>query len=129
MKKECQRCGECCCAFPLSEEEVRRIMTYLQKNPKAMKVLKETPPFFQPEACAFLRVDENKKCFCGIYPVRPNICKAYACKGMEKYNLSCDHGTISEEFSEEEAVNLLEQISRGKNLRMMNLYFKKYLGW
>lgn len=129
MKKECQRCGECCCSFPLSDQEVKQIMDYLQRHPKAMQTLKVLPPFFQIEACAFLRVDENNKCFCGIYPVRPNICKAFGCKGMEKFNLNCPHGAVSEEFSEDEAKKLVEKVKNGTNLKMMNLYFRKFFGW
>lgn len=88
---KCVGCGECCSrVLPITEDEIRNIKRYIENHG-----IKET---YQPHNpllrnhidwfCPFLNANKNDTRRCNIYPVRPQICKAFNCHdAMEgKYN-------------------------------------------
>lgn len=87
---KCSSCGECCTAIlPVSEEEIKQIKRYVQKNhikPKSNanalmvnKLIDLTCPF----------LDRSKEHKCMIYEVRPLICRKFICS-KNKPNWSVD---------------------------------------
>jgi len=75
-KGECSRCGNCCVPFiPITLEERNTIQEYIKENDIK-------PHFPKPDNgniflnCVFH--DRENNC-CTIYPVRPEVCKAFKC--------------------------------------------------
>jgi len=77
---ECTGCGECCSNFlPLSDADISRIKKYISRN--RIKAQVHTMPTAIPTmdcVCPFLDISRRDK-KCTIYPVRPDICKAFKC--------------------------------------------------
>ena len=77
---KCSQCGQCSGnLLPLTEKEVKRIHRYIKENgikecrtiiPLSIPALDMTCPF-----CDTAKPDKK----CKIYPVRPEICKAFVC--------------------------------------------------
>lgn len=81
---KCKNYGACCGPVPIGREEKEAIRIYLLKHPDVAEKAKAKTPTedFDDDAnlvCIF-RDNETKSCL--IYPVRPNICKAYTCKTL-----------------------------------------------
>lgn len=108
MKKECNRCGRCCSVFPMTKEQIERIIMYLLTDSVALRRLKESPvPYNNENVCAFLRGAKDNT-FCGIYPVRPEICVAFGVENPKTAELKCPYGTVSSALTAEEAEELLQ---------------------
>lgn len=74
--KNCSNCGECCTDFlPLTKREVKNIKAYIKKN-NVQENIYVTEDTFDLR-CPFYIKDSNKHC--AIYPVRPDICRAFKC--------------------------------------------------
>lgn len=82
---KCTGCGECCSnLLPLSKSEICRIRAYIKKHG-----IKEQEHFIigmaeKPKAdmtCPFMKLGGNKRCV--IYDVRPEICRAFTCRGTK----------------------------------------------
>lgn len=74
MNPPCDKCkGYCCGPVPVTKAEFSEIKNYIKRQPLMWRMqLKDQLRFFG--TCIFYDQDNNK---CGIYPVRPAICKAY----------------------------------------------------
>ena len=67
----CTSCGECCTIVSARPDELKRIRRYLDDTGEAWVI-----PEADPMRCGFLRDVDGKK-VCGIYDVRPWICRAF----------------------------------------------------
>ncbi|HQN18864.1 MAG TPA: YkgJ family cysteine cluster protein [Syntrophobacteraceae bacterium] len=91
---ECRRCGRCCkqIGIPWSALDPRKVAAYLDidlndflsrhgfiRDPCSTGI--KHPPDFDGTACPFLTYDKETA-VCGIYPVRPWICKSYPGPGV-----------------------------------------------
>ena len=85
MSETCIKCGVCCKNHPfveLSESEVNLISKVTKLEPAifADKIDTHTNKYFfkfqKNGNCYFLK-EINDSFFCGIYEIRPEICRAY----------------------------------------------------
>lgn len=79
INNKCSKCGDCCTDFiPMTDEEIRIIKFYIKKyniEPSIVKDMNGNTYI----ACPF--ISEKG---CKIYPVRPAICKDFACWKSDK---------------------------------------------
>lgn len=70
----CDKCkGFCCGPVPVTKTELVEIKKYVKRQPLSWRTqLRSQLRLFG--TCIFYDQDNNK---CGIYPVRPSICKAF----------------------------------------------------
>lgn len=75
----CSDCGSCCSnLLPISDREVERIRKYIKKNGiKAQTHVAILANQALDMMCPFMKLRREKKCT--IYPVRPQICRAFVC--------------------------------------------------
>lgn len=72
---KCSNCGSCCSTMlPLSNEEVKRIKSYIKQH--KIKEQRHNVMVGVDMTCPF-RDERNRKCL--IYPVRPAICRQFMC--------------------------------------------------
>lgn len=81
---KCSGCGGCCSnLLPLSLKEIDTIRRYIAK--KHIKECKHIIPFAAGNVydmtCPFR---DNAKKICTIYPVRPEICRAFICDNAQR---------------------------------------------
>lgn len=76
---KCSSCGECCSTIlPASDEEIKEIKQYVQKNHIKPKSNITAPMMNTIDlTCPFLDVSKEHKCM--IYEVRPLICRKFIC--------------------------------------------------
>lgn len=73
----CSNCGQCCCdTICVTKGEVRKIAQYVLTHKVTLFPLVRFPLTSVRVTCPF-RNEVLKKC--EIYPVRPEICKTFAC--------------------------------------------------
>ena len=117
--KECKRCGNCCCNFPIREHEATRIKKYLYTRPDLTKTLFRP---FNHEGCIFLLPAENDTWKCAIYDsgVRPTICKVFGTKGIKK--LSCpENYFVGTKYTRKQAYEMISKDEqKSKIVGMMN---------
>lgn len=66
--QKCVGCGRCCGHYlPLSDEDIKRVKSYIEKH--------DIIPRWTGIDCPFLA--DNRTCV--VYEVRPAICRAYHC--------------------------------------------------
>jgi Fe-S-cluster containining protein len=76
----CVGCGECCTLVNARHDELKRIRHYMRDNG-----VRWQPPEVRPSGrtdgvnpyCGFLRAQDDGTWACGIYPVRPWVCRAF----------------------------------------------------
>ena len=104
----CQRCGQCCGLAPFTRSEYKAVwrtaknmgITLVKINiegqqyylPRALARLFEIPPEkVDPEkiSCPFLGQDKEKKFYCRIYELRPEICRLFGTHPEDSPRLVC----------------------------------------
>ena len=76
----CSNCGACCTEFiPLTEKEIKSIKQYIKDNNIKPYPLEGPDGIYC--ICPFR--DRTNKC-CQIYEVRPEICRSFLCRRLEK---------------------------------------------
>lgn len=80
---KCSNCGNCCSNFlPMSRKEIKKIRDYIRKNKIRENI--HQPPVAKPGYDATCPFRDNTKGICTIYPVRPEICKAFICDSEKR---------------------------------------------
>lgn len=89
MATECDKCGACCCSFPIYaskndaevEPKIKDHSVELDKwlGDEDWRYKLHPLPFLN--ACTFLREDK----LCSIYPTRPSVCRRFEA-GSEQCN-------------------------------------------
>ena len=80
VKGRCSQCGACCSDFlPLSKREIKAIRDYIEKN--GIKEQRHNGLNVADFTCPF-RDEANRKCL--VYPVRPEICRAFMCNHTQE---------------------------------------------
>lgn len=74
---ECSRCGGCCGnLLPLDDKDIKKMKNYIRKH----NIVPAPKVFINPAhvdmTCPF-RDEATRSCM--VYPVRPEICKAFQC--------------------------------------------------
>lgn len=82
---KCSQCGACCSrCLPLSSKEIITIKQYIKAhNIKPYRHLFPVSKEAYDLTCPFMD-DSKLKEKCRIYPVRPEICRQFICKGDKK---------------------------------------------
>ncbi|RHJ61151.1 YkgJ family cysteine cluster protein [[Ruminococcus] lactaris] len=82
---KCSQCGACCSrCLPLSSKEIITIKQYIKAHDiKPYRHLFPVAKEVYDLACPFMD-DSKLKEKCRIYPVRPEICRQFICKGDKK---------------------------------------------
>jgi Fe-S-cluster containining protein len=92
-------CSDCCCIVRFSRHEVAQIST--------AKILRAIFVRFRQattQKCPYLTKDKR----CGIYPVRPFVCRLFGTSEIER--LRCPKGMVPDNLlSVEESENLINQ--------------------
>lgn len=90
---KCDNTGECCGPVPLNELELNRIRKYLQRMPiaKRERLKNQQRP---PLTCMFRDMENNQ---CGIYTMRPEICKMFGFYEGMVCPRNPEHATINRE--------------------------------
>jgi uncharacterized protein len=79
MKFQCSNCGDCCGPVPVNKLELSRIQKTLRRTPKE-KLNRLKNQKRDSLTCMFRDMEKNE---CGIYNMRPEICKMFGFyKGM-----------------------------------------------
>lgn len=99
---DCSNCGECCGPVPVNELELSRIQKTLSRMPKG-KLQRLQNQKRDPLTCMFRDVEKNE---CGIYTMRPEVCKMF---GFYK-NLVCPR---NEEHATKEHQEGAERMRKG----------------
>jgi hypothetical protein len=97
---KCINCGECCSPVPVSEQEIKRIREKISRMPKdkILRLKHQNRPLL---TCVFRDMEKNR---CGIYDVRPEICRMFGSyKGMVCPN-NPEHATIDHKEGSEKLV-------------------------
>ena len=75
---ECSNCGACCSNYlPISAEEIKTIKAYIREHGITPAVNGVPLNAKINMTCPFM--DGSKELKCKIYPVRPKICRFFAC--------------------------------------------------
>lgn len=89
----CTNCGDCCGPVAVNEMELNRIQKKLLRMPKAkMERLKNQKR--NPLTCMFLDIEKKE---CGIYDMRPEVCKMFGYYEGLKCPSNPEHATIPHE--------------------------------
>jgi Fe-S-cluster containining protein len=87
---QCSNCGECCGPVPVNKLELQRIQKKLSRMPKdKLERLKNQKR--DPLTCMFRDVEKNE---CGIYNMRPEICKMFGLYEGMKCPRNHEHASI-----------------------------------
>lgn len=87
---QCSNCGDCCGPVPVNALELRRIKKKLSRMPKdKLERLKNQKR--PPMTCMFRDIENNE---CGIYNMRPEICKMFGFYEGMKCPRNPEHATI-----------------------------------
>lgn len=104
----CSNCGECCGPVPVNKWELNRIKKHLEKLPKSQieRLKNQKRSQF---TCIFRDVENNS---CGIYKIRPEICKMFGFYEGMVCPRNPEHATIGrkegqERIGTEETVGIL----------------------
>lgn len=94
---ECSGCGNCCSnLLPLSASEIEKIRKYVKAHgvspqPRTKLIYRS---MIADLLCPFCDVTQELKCT--IYPVRPQICRAFVCNRTLKDFSEADKELMSE---------------------------------
>lgn len=82
---KCMQCGACCSNYlPMTQAEIATIHRFMKKHGiKEFKHLFPVSGDAYDMTCPFMDDSERKE-KCRIYPVRPEICRQFICKGDKK---------------------------------------------
>jgi Fe-S-cluster containining protein len=86
---DCTRCGQCCTTAPINlwkltpenRAELMDRVQWLSLHRCDMQINKEDGVVISiPISCIHLSYTDDGQAVCGIYKVRPNMCKEFKCK-------------------------------------------------